>query len=226
MTAGHFGLAAAVKGPAPRVPLWALMLSTYLLDFVFIILVATGLESFAPLDPAHPAYDGVVIHAYYSHSLVGATIIAVIAGLSAAWAWGKRAGVIIGIVVISHWFLDLIVHRPDLPILPGNLGNLPLLGFGLWQVPSVSALIELALALGGAYLYYQSARQMPARTRNSDEQQTRALVAASITGVLTVLLLASDVLSLPLSLAIVLILLLIVLCGWLDSRLNQVTSAA
>jgi hypothetical protein len=55
MTAGHFGFAAVVKSQAPRVPLWALMLSTYLLDVVFIILVATGVENFALLDPAHPA---------------------------------------------------------------------------------------------------------------------------------------------------------------------------
>ena len=226
MTAGHFGLAAAVKGPAPRIPLWALMLSTYLLDFVFIILVAAGLESFAPLDPAHPAYGAVVIQAYYSHSLVGAVVIAIIAGLAALWAWGKRAGVVIGAVVVSHWILDLIVHRPDLPILPGNLGNLPLLGFGLWQLPSVSALIELALALGGAYLYYRSARQVVARTSNGDEQQTRALIAAGVTGVLIVLLLITDVLNLPLLLAVVLMVLLIVLCGWLDSRLQRAASIA
>jgi hypothetical protein len=131
------------------------MLSTYLLDFVFIFLVAAGLESFAPLDPANPAYGAVVIHAYYSHSLVGAALIAVIAGLLAGWAWGRRAGVVIGAVVFSHWILDLIVHRPDLPILPGNAGGLPLLGFGLWELPTISAILELALALGGAYLYYR-----------------------------------------------------------------------
>ena len=82
MTAGHFGLAAAIKSPAPRVPLWALMLSTYLLDFVFIILVTVGVESFAPLNPGQPpAYGEVLIQAYYSHSLVGAALIAVIAAL-------------------------------------------------------------------------------------------------------------------------------------------------
>ncbi len=218
MTAGHFGLAAAVKSPAPNVPLWALMLSTYLLDVIFIVLVAAGIESFAPLDPANPTYGATVIHAYYSHSLVSAAFIAVIAGLLAAWAWGRRAGVVIGAVVFSHWILDLIVHRPDLPILPGNLGNLPLLGFGLWQLPAVSALVELALVIGGTYLYYRSAQHAPAE--KGGEQHMRALVAAGVTGVLTVLLLATDVLGLSLLIAVVLMLLLIVLCGWLDSRLN------
>jgi hypothetical protein len=220
MTTGHFGFAAVVKSSAPRVPLWALILSTYLLDVVFIVLAAAGIENFAPLNPAHPAYGQVLIHAYYSHSLGGAALIAIIAGLLAHWAWGKRAGAVIGAVVFSHWILDLIVHRPDLPILPGHLDHLPLLGFGLWQLPAVSAVVELALALGGVYLYYRSARNAPAPSGQGDERRIHALVASGVTGLLLILLLATDVLNLPLFIAIVLILLLMVLCGWLDSRLN------
>jgi hypothetical protein len=220
MTAGHFGLAAVVKSAAPRVPLWALMLSTYLLDVVFIFLVAAGIESFAPIDPAHPAYGQVLIKAYYSHTLVGAALIAAIAGWLAGWAWGKRAGYVIGAVVFSHWILDLIVHRPDLPILPGNFGNLPLLGFGLWQLPAISAIAELVLALAGIYLYYRAARNAPAIRVSDKEHKSRALVAAGITGLLLLSLLATDVLNLPLMMAVLLMLLLIFLSGWLDSRLN------
>jgi hypothetical protein len=218
MTSGHFGLAAVVKSSEPKVPLWALMFSTYLLDFIFIFLVAFGIESFAPLDPAHPAYGQVMIHAYYSHSLLGAAIIAIIAGVVARWAWGKKAGLIIGGMVFSHWLLDLIVHRPDLPILPGNVGNLPLLGFGLWQLPIVAALVELALALGGAYLYYRSARHAPAEAK--DKRHIKALMAAGATGLFLVLLLSADYFNLSLLIAILLMLMLIVLSGWLDSRLD------
>jgi hypothetical protein len=194
------------------------MFSTYLLDFIFIFLVAFGIESFAPLDPAHPAYGQVMIHAYYSHSLLGAIVIAVLAGIIARWSWGKKAGLVIGGMVFSHWLLDLIVHRPDLPILPGNLGNLPLLGFGLWQLPIAAALVELALALGGAYLYYKSARHAPAEAKG--HRHIRALVAAGITGLLLVLLLAVDYFNLSLMISILLMLMLIVLSGWLDSRLD------
>jgi hypothetical protein len=220
MTAGHFGFAAIIKSQEPEVPLWALMLSTYLIDIIFIILVAAGVESFAPMDPVHPAYGMTIIYAYYSHSLVGAALVALIAGWIASRAWGRRPGIVIRATVFSHWILDLIVHRPDLPILPGNLGNLPLLGFGLWQLPAVSAAVELALALGGAYLYYQSARKAPASTGKGGGQLGRAPAAVGITGLLLVLLLASDVLGLSLMIAILLMLLLIVLCGWLDARLN------
>ncbi len=220
MIAGHFGLAAGVKAPAPRVPLWALMLSTYLLDVVFIILVAAGAERFGPLVPGEPAgYGEVAIQAYFSHSLVGAAFIALVAGLLARQAWGGRAGVVIGAVVMSHWFLDLIVHRPDLPILPGNVGALPLLGLGLWNYPLVSAALELALALGGTYLYYRSASGF-ALANGDGPLMTRALLAVTVTGLLIVLLLATDVLGVGLLVAIILMLLLIVLCGWLDARLH------
>lgn len=219
MTAGHFGLAAAVKSPAPRIPLWALMFATYLLDIVFIVLNVVGVESFAPMDPAHPAYGETLIQAYYSHSLVGAALIAGVAALVASRAWGRRGGVVIGAVVFSHWILDLIVHRPDLPILPGNAGNLPLLGFGLWQVPLVSAAVELALVLAGAYLYYQSTLRVTSTFRRKGEQRTRALTTTAVTGLLLLLLLLSDILSLSV-LSVFLIALLIVLCGWLDSRLT------
>lgn len=80
MITGHFGLAAGVKMIAPRLPLWSLLLATFWLDVIFTILTMSGLESLAPIDPAHPAYGEVVINALYTHSLVGAIIISVITG--------------------------------------------------------------------------------------------------------------------------------------------------
>ena len=220
MTAGHFGFAAGVKSQAQRVPLWALMFSSYLLDFVFIILVSAGVESFAPLNRAHPVYGGVIIHAYYSHSLVGALIISVVAGLFAMWIWNKKSGLIISEVVFSHWILDLIVHRPDLPLLPGNAGNLPLLGLGLWNFPVISAILELLLVISGAYLYFQIAKNAPSAGGKSGNKPIRAYIAAGVTGLLMLLLWGTDVFGLSLNFGIILMLMLIVLCGWLDSRLN------
>lgn len=150
MMAGHFGFAAGVKAWAPRLPLWALMFSAFLLDIVFVFMAAAGLESITPIDPAHPnAYGGALIHAYYSHSLIGALVTAALAGVVASRFWGHSEGVMISVVVFSHWGFDWLVHRPDLPILPGNAGDLPLLGRGLWRQPGVSALLELVLVLGG-----------------------------------------------------------------------------
>lgn len=190
MIAGHFGLAAGTKAWAPRLPLWVLFLSTFFLDVIFIVLFAFGIEGLTPLDPARPnAYGGALIHAYYTHSLLGAVLIAGVTGWLASRFWGQRGGVVIAVVVFSHWLLDLLVHRPDLPILPGNIGNLPLLGFGLWQAPVVSAVLELALVLSGAYFYYRSATQLPlAPNTQKSSQRTRVLTASIVTTTLLLLL--------------------------------------
>ena len=193
MIAGHYGLAAGVKTWAPRLPLWALMLSTFLLDVVFIFLNVAGIEYITPADPAHPSgYGSGLIHAYYTHSLVGALAIAGLAGWLAGRRWGRRGGIAIAAVVFSHWVLDLVVHRPDLPLLPGNAGNLPLLGFGLWQAPVVSAAIELALVLGGAWLYYRSATRLPSAPNSGGSQRRNVLAASGVTAGLLLLLLVSD----------------------------------
>jgi hypothetical protein len=196
MVAGHFGLAAGIKRIAPRLPLWSLLLASFFLDVVFVFFAAGGLESINPVDPANPnAYGGSLINAYYTHSLVGALIISAIAGLFAGWRWGNRGGYVIGGVVFSHWILDLIVHRPDLPILPGNFGNLPLLGFGLWQYPAISAVIELALVTGGTWFYYRTAMETVNKGANQ-EQRRRAVTSTIGVAVLLVLLLVSNVLGL------------------------------
>ncbi|HVU09940.1 MAG TPA: metal-dependent hydrolase [Phototrophicaceae bacterium] len=156
MIAGHFGFAAGVKSREPATPLWALMLATVWLDVVFAPLLANGIEYIEKVPGAAP-YGGLVIHADYTHSLVGAALLSVILGIPIALWWGARSGIVVGLVSFSHWLLDLVVHRGDLPLLPGNIGHLPKLGFGLWRFPMAAATIELILVLAGAYLYWRAA---------------------------------------------------------------------
>lgn len=210
MTAGHFGFAALVKGAAPQLPLWALMLATYLLDVVFIVLLGLGIEGLAPIDPAHPGYGQVLIHAYYTHSLVGALAIAALAGGGAWLWWGRRAAMIIAGVVFSHWVLDLLTHRADLPILPGNFGAFPVLGLGLWRQPVLSGFLELALVVGGGLLYLRAASGYPPR-----------VIAGGVTLAAMLLLLAADVMALPTPIILALMLVLIAGCGWLDTRIHD-----
>jgi len=158
MIAGHFGLAAGVKGREPTVPLWALMLATSWLDVVFIPLLLTGVETIEKAPDATGPYGADIIHANYTHSLFGAIVLSLIFGFGARRFWGDRAGVVLGLVAFSHWVLDLLVHRGDLPILIGNVGHLPTLGFGLWRYPWIAAGLELLLVLAGAWLYWRAAR--------------------------------------------------------------------
>lgn len=190
MITGHFGLAAGVKKFAPRLPLWSLLLATFCLDLIFTVFSMFGLESFEPMNPAQPMYGEVIINARYTHSLVGALLISLLTGWIASLRWKKDGGIVIGAVVFSHWILDLLVHRPDLPILPGNLGHLPLLGFGLWDYPRASALFELVLALVGAALYFYGAMKL---NRN---QRRRAWTASLVTGALLLLLFVVNVMGL------------------------------
>ena len=192
MVPGHFGLAAGVKSQVPAAPLWALMLATHWLDVFFVPLFLLGIETITPINPANPnAYGGGVIHAIYTHSLVGALLLSALAGGLAWWRWSRLVGLTVGLVAFSHWVLDLVVHYPDLPILPGNAGNLPLLGFGLWGAPTVAAFVELALVLVGAYLYYRSATALPVVPPLDASAQRRRVYTA--TGVVTGLMLVSFV---------------------------------
>lgn len=82
-----------------------------------------------------------------------------------------------------------------LTILPGNLGNLALLGFSLWQDPVISAIMELIPVSGGTWFYYQAALQA-VDARASQEQRRRAMTSTIGVAVLLVLLLVSNVLGL------------------------------
>ncbi len=186
MFAGHFGLAAAVKAQEPKTPLWALMLGTQLLDVIFVPLYLTGVETIVSVSPV--SYGGSVIHADYTHSLVGALIISLIAAWLAGRRWGKRSGMVIGATVFSHWLLDLLVHRGDLPILPGNIGGLPLLGFGLWRFPVVSIVLESLLVIAGGYLYARSVVSVAGHGR-----KIPAIAVGSVMAIMLVLSLLTDV---------------------------------
>ncbi len=125
MIAGHFGFAAAVKAKAPAVPLWSLMLACQWLDVIFVPLLMSGVERLVPIDGVkEPGYGQVIIYADYTHSLLGAAVLAMLFGVVAAIRYGKTSGLVLAGVVLSHWVLDLFMHRDDMPFLPGNAGTL------------------------------------------------------------------------------------------------------
>jgi hypothetical protein len=175
MIAGHFGFAAGVKANERQVPLWSLMLATVWLDVIFVPLFLAGIETLEPAADATGSYGGSVIHANYTHSLVGAVVLSAAFGAAFGWKWGRRTGVVLGLVAFSHWVLDLLVHRPDLPLLPGNAGGVAF-GFGLWRMPGLTAIVELVLVLGGAWLYWRAARATAAGTG----QTSRADLSAGL----------------------------------------------
>jgi hypothetical protein len=156
--AGHFGLAALVKSRATYIPLWALMLATVWLDVVFVPLFLSGVETLEPASGTHGGYGNAVIHADYTHSLVGALALSALFGAAFLRALGTRAACLLGAVSFSHWLLDLIVHRADLTLVPRYWGPSPQLGFGLWRLPFLAASMELALIVAGTWGYWRASR--------------------------------------------------------------------
>ena len=88
----------------------------------------------------------------------------------------------------SHWVLDLLVHRADMPILPENLGNLPYLGFGLWNDPRVAACVELFLVVTGAILSWRAAMEVSATAGQSERLASLSAALIAAFGVLVLFL--------------------------------------
>ena len=188
--AGHFGLAAMVKSRERAVPLWALMLGTVWLDILFVPLFLAGVERISAISGAKSGYGKSIIYADYTHSLAGAFLFSAVFGVAFAIPRGRRCALVLGLVAFSHWLLDLVVHRHDMPLLPDNYGDLPRLGFGLWRFPIASACVELALISAGAWFYWHAAREV-ARERNTSPK--RAVTAGLLVVICGLAVLALDV---------------------------------
>ena len=128
------------------------------------------------------------------HSLVGALSLSAVLGTAFGTRWGERAGVVLGFVSFSHWLLDLIVHRQDMPVLPGNAAPLPKLGFGLWQLPWAAVSAEFALVSAGAWFYWRAARSV---SLAAGMPQRRAGVVSLMIWAGGLLMLALDVTGIP-----------------------------
>src|SRR5438067_4809285 len=117
MFVGHYGVSFAAKRVTPRTSLGTLFLAVQLLDVLFAIFVFAGLEKvrIVPGFTQYNAYD--LYYMPYSHSLAGALVWSVAAGLLAGAFKGRRAAFWIGAAVFSHFVLDVPMHTPDMPIL-------------------------------------------------------------------------------------------------------------
>ena len=131
MFIGHFALALAAKRAAPEVSLGTLFLAAQLADLVWPTLVLLGVESFA-ISPGITAVTPLDFTRYpYSHSVVGMAGWGMLLAITYfIFRRNTRAATIILAVVLSHWLLDFIAHRPDLPL---TLNGAERYGLGLWH---------------------------------------------------------------------------------------------
>jgi membrane-bound metal-dependent hydrolase YbcI (DUF457 family) len=189
MIAGHFGFAALVKSRERQAPLWALMLAAVWLDIVFVPLFVAGVETITIV--GRPGgYGAGIIHADYTHSLVGAIALSVVFGLAFGWRWGSRTAIVLGLVSFSHWVLDLLVHRADMPLFPSHDLNQFRFGIGLWRYPWTAASMELLLVVMGAWLYWRAARAI---TLEDDKARQRARLVSLLILIGGIVVLGLDV---------------------------------
>lgn len=156
MFLGHYALAFAAKRAAPATSLGALFFASVFIDLLWPLLLLTGVER-ARIDPAIRGLSPLVFEHYpVSHSLLMVCVWALLLG--GAYFAGRRqvrGALVVAALVVSHWLLDALVHRPDLLLLPGGEVRI---GLGLWNAPLASAIAELGLFAGGLLLYVRATR--------------------------------------------------------------------
>ena len=150
MFVGHLAVALGAKKVEPRVPLAASVAAAFGLDLLWPILLLLGLES-VRVNPGDTAFTSLTFDSYpWSHSLLvvmGWSGLGALVGRKLYGSW--RAGSLLGGLILSHWALDFITHRPDLPLWPAG----PLVGLGLWNSVPGTILVETILLATGLWLY-------------------------------------------------------------------------
>lgn len=150
MFIGHFApaLVAATHKDAPSLPV--LFIAAQLVDWAFFGLVLIGVEHFRLVPGFSEVSSMDLYHMPYTHSLVGAMAFAAGFGMLVSLLTKNRnAAMMVAGVVLSHWFLDLLVHLPDLTI----AGRPPKLGLGLWDHAAIEMPLELVITFGALSFY-------------------------------------------------------------------------
>jgi membrane-bound metal-dependent hydrolase YbcI (DUF457 family) len=156
MFIGHFAVGFALKRVAPRTSLGILMAAPQTLDLLWPIFLLIGLEH-VRIDPGNTAVTPLAFDSYpYSHSLVMAMAWGAV--FAAAYFFRTKllgAAAWIAIAVVSHWILDWITHRPDMPIAPWSSTKV---GLGLWNSVAGTIIVEAAMFAAGVWIYVRATR--------------------------------------------------------------------
>jgi membrane-bound metal-dependent hydrolase YbcI (DUF457 family) len=158
MFLGHYAVAFGAKRAAPQASLGTLVMAAQFIDLLWPLLLLGGVEH-VRLDPGNTAVTPLDFYDYpVSHSLVGVLFWGVlVGGIYFAIRKSWKNALVVGLAVVSHWFLDLVVHRPDLPL---TFAGSARWGLGGWNSLPLTLILELGLLGGGTYLYVRSTRPM------------------------------------------------------------------
>ncbi|MGB1656566.1 MAG: hypothetical protein ACPHO4_04385 [Longimicrobiales bacterium] len=155
MFVGHLAAGLGAKKLQPEMPLWAGIGAAFGVDLIWPVFLLAGLEV-VEIDPGATAFTPLDFVSYpWTHSLVLVGVWAVLVGVAAYRVFKSgRVSALLGALVVSHWVLDAIAHRPDLPLWPGG----PVIGLGLWNSIPGTLVLEGSLLLAGVWLYTSMTR--------------------------------------------------------------------
>lgn len=156
MFIGHFGVGLASKKIERKPSLGTLFLAAQFIDLLWPFFIIFGIEQ-VNIEPGNTAFNPLSFIYYpFSHSLLGVIVWAFLFGLIYfILKKSFRSSVILGLLVISHWILDLITHIPDLPLFPWSSLKV---GFGLWNSVPLTIIVEGSIFFAGVYFYLSSTK--------------------------------------------------------------------
>lgn len=151
MFIGHFGLALAAKKVNQKPSLGTYFLAAQFIDLLWPFFLILKIEQVA-VEPGNTAFTPLNFISYpYSHSLTAVFIWAAVFSLTYyIFKKNRQTAFLLGLLVLSHWVLDLITHRPDLPL---SFTEDTKVGLGLWNNKVATLITECIIFLVGVYLY-------------------------------------------------------------------------
>ncbi|MEP6783806.1 MAG: hypothetical protein ABI983_09055, partial [Acidobacteriota bacterium] len=139
-----------------RAPLPWLLVAPWLLDLLWPVFLLTGVERVRPQPSVSPFLNLEFVSYPWSHSLLMAIVwSAVFGGIYFGRTRDDRGARIVGLLVLSHWVFDWIVHVPDLPLTPGPSVRV---GLGLWRFPAFTMGLEGLMFVAGLAVYVSATR--------------------------------------------------------------------
>jgi len=147
MYLGHLAVGLVAKPIAPKVPLGIFLVATQMIDILYAVFLLIGLAQLG----ASPWDHGLVITLVWS--------VAVFA-ISFFVYCDIKLGILIGILVLSHWVGDFIAYYHVLPL---AFSDTPRVGLGLYNSVAVMLIGDFGL-FGGALAFYLSRTKANDRT--------------------------------------------------------------
>ncbi|MDE3056744.1 MAG: hypothetical protein KGJ59_02135 [Bacteroidota bacterium] len=156
MFIGHYAVALGTKKAAPKISLGTLFIAAQFLDLLWPLFLLLGIEH-VRIEPGNTPFTPLDFYDYpLTHSLAGAILWSLVLGaVYFAIRRNRNNALIVGAVVFSHWILDFLTHRADLPLwFSGSLK----VGLGLWYSVAGTIMVEGGIFIAGIFLYLRATK--------------------------------------------------------------------